>query len=65
MYSAFPAIAETGKPAGDGLAVDREIGRDAEALGRAAERQPETGDDLIEDEERAGLRRRGSFMPAR
>ena len=41
------------QPTTDDLPEDRDIGRDAEAPLRPAERDPEAGDDLVEHEERA------------
>ena len=41
---------------GDGLAEDGEVGRDAEQRLRAAGRDAEAGDDLVEDQDGAGLR---------
>ena len=44
--------------AADDLAEDRQVGQDAEALLRAAARDAEAGDHLVEDEQRAARRRR-------
>src|SRR5207244_2078775 len=45
------------KAVGDGLAQDREVGPDAVALGRAADRHPKRRLDLVEHEHRAYARR--------
>ena len=66
------AAAERGErqPAADDLAEDRQVGRDAVALLRAAAGDAEAGDHLVEDEQRArrvaelAQRLRGSRRPA-
>ena len=49
-----PAERGERQPAADDLAQDGQIGADAEPLLRAAAADPEAGDDLVEDEQRAG-----------
>src|SRR5207244_1262324 len=48
-----PAVGADGEAAADDLAERGEVGRDVEALLRAAEGEAEAGHDLVEDEERA------------
>ena len=48
-----PAEGRERQPAADDLPEHGQVGRDAEALLRAAARDPEAGDHLVEDEQRA------------
>ena len=48
--SSVPPIAPEGQPAAEGLRQRHEVGRDAEALDRAAGRNAEPCLDLVEDQ---------------
>ena len=50
-----PAVGRRGQPAADHLAHDRQVRDHAAALLRPARRDAEAGDDLVEDQQRAGV----------
>ncbi len=50
-----PAVGRDRQPSADHLPQRGEVRRHAESLSRSAQRDPETGHDFIEDEERARL----------
>ena len=56
MMSRATAVRADGQSAADDLAQAGQVGRDAEALLGAAARDAETGDDLVEDQQRAVAR---------
>ena len=63
MISRAAAEGRERQAAADDLAEDRQVGRDAVALLRAAARDAEAGDHLVEDEQRARRRRRARAAP--
>ena len=54
MNSRLPAMTPIGKPPPTTLPYEREVGVDTETGLRAARVRAEAGDDLVEDEHRAG-----------